>query len=335
MNKDTQIVFLDTETTGVQTDSTENYVISAHASEFEVIGEQKNKIVQLAYIQGVLSGNIVSPDYIADELCDPGIPSCIKAVATTGIVPEMLVGKSSFSELKCVNHLHEINIPDNIIVIHNAPFDLEMLKRDGFLNQMKVIDTLRVIRHLYPNDESHAMQWYRYARKLYLKEPAAVAAIGKDISAHDALGDVIVLKLLFEDLLNKGISIEKMIHLTQEPIFMTKLSFGKYAKKPLIEVATTDADYIFYMLGEEQKKPSEEQNSDLIFTFNKLIKDLELLSNLQMSFGKYKGIKVHLIVRDDLSYINWLLASNEQNIKDGKKGLPAGLLMAINFYMNS
>jgi len=319
-----KFVILDTETTGFQESPETNYVLDAYNPMFRVIGEQENRILQLAYIAGDLNNNEISCEVVVDELCKPPVPQTVGSIATTGIVPEMLVDKPTFNELNGVSVLNDLNVEENILVIHNAQFDIEMLRREGFDNKMKLIDTLRVIRHLFPDDESHSMQWYRYGRKLYLKEPEAIKKVGKEIAAHDALGDVIVLKLLLEDLLQKGVTVEQMIELTQKPIFIKRMNFGKHRGKQIEDVAKNDPRYLLYLLSEEMKKDIDKRNSDLVFTINKLIEDLNLLSEYKFSFGKYKGMEVAHVIQNDMSYINWIMS----DLKDGKNTDPI-LIMAI------
>lgn len=325
-----KLVFLDTETTGTQEEVEHNFVISAIEPMYREIGSQINKIVQIAYIAGEMTPSGIKNEIVQDELCNPKIPMCVKAVAVTGITPEMVVNKPSFQELNSSKILNELNREENVIIIHNAPFDLEMLSRDGFNNKMQVIDTLRVIRHLFQDDESHSMQWYRYARKLYLKEPEAIEEIGKEISAHDALGDVIVLKLLFEDLLSRGITIPQMIDLTKSLIMFSKMPYGKYRGELISSIFKNDAGYMFYLYGEEMKKDIASRNNDLVYTISQYLTD-EMFNNVKFTFGKYKGFNVSDIIAQDAGYAEWLI----HNIKEGGEiKMPYQIFMAIEYFLS-
>ena len=56
------------------------------------------------------------------------------------------------------------------------------------------------------------------------------------IRAHDALGDVILHYLLFELLLSRvDGDIDKLVELTDKPVLLEKVSFGKYRDKMTFE----------------------------------------------------------------------------------------------------
>jgi DNA polymerase-3 subunit epsilon/exodeoxyribonuclease X len=141
------------------------------------------------------------------------------------------------------------------MIIHNAPFDLGMLEKEGFNTQMKVIDTLRVAKHILPDEDAHRLQYFRYKMGLYKDEQKEADALGVEIKAHDAIGDVLVLKLLLTKL-REAVSalypsenpVEKMVDLTNTPIIVKSFRFGKYKGKTLLEVAASDAGYLRWML---------------------------------------------------------------------------------------
>nr|MDA3946015.1 3'-5' exonuclease [Helicobacteraceae bacterium] len=77
---------------------------------------------------------------------------------------------------------------------------------------------------------------------------------------HDALGDVLFLKLLLSKL-RKAVQdkfpgendVEKMVALTQEPVFITKpMRFGKHKGKTIQELALEDAGYLRWMMENMQ-----------------------------------------------------------------------------------
>lgn len=332
-----KLVILDTETTGMQKEIEGGYYITEDEAVFFNQNETvKHRVNQLAYIvAGEVEGGLETLE-VFDEMCLPPVISSVGAVATTGITPEMLIGKPAFAELDSAKRLNELNTNENVFIAHNLPFDREMLSREGFKNQMPIIDTLRVLMHVFPNLESHSMQWYRYGFKLYLKEPEAIKEVGKEISAHDALGDVIVLKLLVEDLIEKGISIDEQIRLSQLPCMLTKLKFGKYRGKQLTEIAVEDAGYILYMLSTQYELPVSDRNIDMVHTFETLVNQFNLYLNVSFKFGKYKGMAVHEVMQKDKGYIDWLLSTVEDNIAQGKKvTTPQDILMVIEHYSNA
>ena len=132
-----------------------------------------------------------------------------------------------------------------------------MLSKESFTSQMRLIDTLRCARHLFDDEESHRLQYFRYRFGLYKIEQAEADALGIEVKAHDAIGDVLVLKLFLTELRKRlqerfvGVNpIDKMVELTQTPVFYTRpLKFGKYKGKTLTEIADADRGYLTWMLG--------------------------------------------------------------------------------------
>ena len=240
----THYVILDTETTG--------------AAELD-------RVIQLGYM--VLGAPQIE---VHNELCSTDVPISFGAMEVHGIVPSMLEGKPKCTQTRAYQRLLELNTPNNYMIIHNAPFDLGMLEKEGFATQMKVIDTLRVAKHLFPEEEAHRLQYFRYKMELYKEEQKEADALGIEVKAHDAIGDVLVLKLLLTRLreaMQKQFPgenpVEKMVDLTNTPILIQTFRFGKYKGKTLQEVATSDAGYLRWMLTS-----MENLDEDLRYSIN-------------------------------------------------------------------
>ncbi|MCK4875317.1 MAG: 3'-5' exonuclease [Sulfurimonas sp.] len=222
-------VILDTETTGT--------------------GEQ-DRVIQLGYI--VLGAKEVE---VQNEFFSSDIPISFGAMEVHGITPDMIEGKPTCQESSSYKRLLELNTNENYMIIHNAPFDIGMLEKEGFSTQMKVIDTLRVAKHVLPDEDAHRLQYFRYKMDIYKEEQKEADALGIVVKAHDAIGDVLILKLLLsklkEEVANKFPDenpVEKMVDLTNTPILVTSFRFGKYKGKTLQEVAASDAGYLRWML---------------------------------------------------------------------------------------
>ncbi|MCJ7765862.1 MAG: 3'-5' exonuclease, partial [Thiovulaceae bacterium] len=168
-------IILDTETTGAA---------------------ENDRVIQLGYL--VLDPG--KPVEIHNELCSTEVPIAFGAMEVHNITPEMIAGKPACSELEAYRRLLELNTQENYIIIHNAPFDIGMLEKEGFALEMKLIDTLRVAKHIFPESDYHRLQYFRYALELYKEEEAEAAKLGIELKAHDALGDVLFLKLLLTKL---------------------------------------------------------------------------------------------------------------------------------------
>jgi DNA polymerase-3 subunit epsilon/exodeoxyribonuclease X len=223
-------IILDTETTGT--------------------GET-DRVIQLGYI--VLGSN---PIEVHNEFNSSDVPISYGAMEVHGITQDMIEGKPLCTETSAYKRLLELNTQENYLIIHNAPFDIKMLEKEGFSTQMKVIDTLRVAKHILPDEEAHRLQYFRYKMELYKEEEKEAAALGIVVKAHDAIGDVLVLKLLLSKLKQAVTEaypnenpVEKMLDLTNTPILVKSFRFGKHKGKTLQEVALEDAGYLRWMLS--------------------------------------------------------------------------------------
>ncbi|MBU1658515.1 3'-5' exonuclease [bacterium] len=223
-------IILDTETTGT--------------------GEN-DRVIQLGFM--VLGAKEIE---VHNEFCSADVPISYGAMEVHGITPDMIEGKSTCQETDAYKRLLELNTPQNYIIIHNAPFDLGMLEKEGFNTQMKVIDTLRVAKHIFEDEDAHRLQYFRYKLGLYKEEQKEADALGIEIKAHDAIGDVLILKL-FLSKLREAVQkqfphanpVEKMLDLTNTPIMIKTFKFGKYKGKTLQEVASSDAGYLRWMMS--------------------------------------------------------------------------------------
>jgi len=223
-------IILDTETTGT---------------------DEQDRVIQLGYM--VLGAKDIE---VHNEFCSADVPINYAAMEVHGITPEMIEGKPKCIEMPAYKRLLELNTPENYMIIHNAPFDLKMLEKEGFDVKMKVIDTLRVAKHIFEDEEAHRLQYFRYKMELYKEEETEAKKLGIEVKAHDAIGDVLVLKL-FLTKLRKAVEekfpgenpVEKMVDLTNTPILVKTFRFGKHKGKSLEEVAREDAGYLRWMLG--------------------------------------------------------------------------------------
>jgi len=235
-----KLIFFDTETTG----NTEN-----------------DFLCQLAYKNDSETFN---------SLYKPSVKVPPEASAVHHITNKMLEGKPAFSlseDYKKIKELFEDE--DSIVVAHNAVFDLMMLKKEG-IEPGRFICTLRVARDL---DKEEKIDRYNLQYLRYLLE------IEVDATAHDALGDVLVLEKLFERLKKKVMdsgslseeeALEKMIEISSHPSIFTKLNFGKHKGKRIEEVLRTDRGWLEWLLRE--KENSGQPDEDWIYTLKHFLK---------------------------------------------------------------
>lgn len=245
------LILLDTETTG--------------------IGDE-DRVIQLGFMLLDSNLNLLESH---EELFSASQDISFFAMETHNITPNMLVDKPKCIDSKTYKRLLELNQEENYIIIHNAPFDIGMLKKESFAPKAKIIDTLKVARHIYPDEESHRLQYLRYKFGLYTLEDDEAKKIDITIKAHSALGDVLILKLLLQKMLKdlKEDALEKMLTLTNTPLFIKKLNFGKYKDRLLSEIATTDPSYLKWVLENIQ-----DLQEDLRYSIN-----LVLEQNLEVS----------------------------------------------------
>ena len=223
-------IILDTETTGV---------------------EDNDRVIQLGFI--VLGGAEVE---VHNEFFSSDVPISFGAMEVHGITPDMIETKGNCKDSASYKRLQELNTDENYLIIHNAPFDIAMLNKEGFNTQMNVIDTLRVAKHIYADEDAHRLQYFRYKMQLYKDENKEADSLGIVVKAHDAIGDVLVLKLFLSRLKNDVMKmfpntnvVEKMLDLTATPITIKTFKFGKHKGKDLIDVAREDSGYLRWMLS--------------------------------------------------------------------------------------
>ncbi len=230
------IIFFDTETTDL---------------------EPTRRLVQLAYKNAATGATV-------NEYFKPPVAISFGSMAVHHITNEMVADKPAFVESAARADLI-VALAGNVAVAHNAPFDIGVLKNEG-VEVGEYIDTCRVARHLIES-EQYALQYLRYFLRL---------DVGAAATAHDALGDVLVLEALFGQLKEIAAAkfllttddavLQKMVELTKTPTLLSSVNFGKYRGKTFAEVAAVDASYLQWLLGSESQKSAAEQNEDLIFT---------------------------------------------------------------------
>ena len=198
------------------------------------------------------------------ELYKPEIKIPAEASSVHHITNKMVEDKPSFkesSDFKKIKKLFEDE--NNIVVAHNAKFDLAIIKKEN-INPKNVICTLRVARALDKENKipQHKLQFLRYFLNIEI-----------EATAHDALGDVLVLEKLFERLFEKikkedNLSDEeilaKMIDISGKPSLMYSFSFGKHTGKTVADVAKIDPGYLKWFL--ETKERDNPEDEDWIYT---------------------------------------------------------------------
>lgn len=232
----------------------------------ETTGNQENdRIIQI----GGLIVHDKNKIEVFDELCSCEVPISIEAMAVHHITPDIIEGKPKFIESNFYKELQKHNSNENFLIAHNISFDLEMVKKEGFENNYTIIDTLRCAKHLLGEEKSHALQYLRYSLELYKTELEEANKLNITIKAHDAIGDVLVMKLLLSKLVEAAGNIhgkkeimEVLARLTQEPVLIKAFKFGKYKDRMIADIVKEDFKYLEWM------RKNLELDEDLRYTLD-------------------------------------------------------------------
>jgi DNA polymerase III epsilon subunit-like protein len=229
-----KIIFFDTETTG---------------------NTEKDFLCQIAYKTG---------DESFVGFYKPPIKIPPEASAVHHISNKMIENEIAFKQSPNQEKIKELFEDENsVVVAHNAQFDLMIIKKEG-IEPKNFICTLRLARYLDPEGkiERYNLQYLRYLLDLDV-----------EATAHDALGDVLILEKLYERLkkklmesenLDEEKAIEKMMEVSSHPSLLKYINFGKHNGKEVAEIARIDPGYLEWLL--KQKLESDQIDEDWIYT---------------------------------------------------------------------
>lgn len=200
---------------------------------------------------------------ITSEYFKPPIPISIKAQSVTHITNKMIADKQDFSYSEMRPVLSKL-LSENILVAHNAVFDIDMLAKEGVMTP-RFICTLKVVRFLDTECviPEYNLQYLRYYYGLEIDAPA-----------HDATGDVITLEAVFKKLYEQMLEkygddqavIEKMIEVSGQPTLFRMFNFGKHKGKMVEEVLSYDRPYMEWLLEKKLDNSTAYIDEDWIFT---------------------------------------------------------------------
>lgn len=232
--------------------------------------QEEDKIIQIGAMIVHSKDNIE----VYDELCSCEIDIKIEAMEVHNIVPSSLEGKPPFTQTNAFLKLQEYNNEQNYLIAHNINFDLGMLQKDGFINNYTLIDTLRCAKHLYKDMPYHRLQYLRYALELYKTEEEEANKLNITVKAHDAIGDVLVMKLFLSKLVKRVMEeypdynpMQKLSELTKTPVMIQTFRFGKYRGRDIVEVAKEDSGYLNWM-----RTNMKDLDEDMQYTLDKVLR---------------------------------------------------------------
>ncbi|HFC10663.1 MAG TPA: hypothetical protein ENJ75_00480 [Candidatus Kaiserbacteria bacterium] len=195
---------------------------------------------------------------VINNLYKPPIPISIESMAIHHITEKMVAGKDSFQTAPEYTELKKLfENKETISVAHNVAFDVAMLEREKII-PARTICTYKVAYALDSEDNlsNYRLQYLRYLLKIEI-----------DASAHDALGDVLVLEALFERLLTKMMhknnvnekdALNIMLKISARPLLFTTIRFGKHKDERLEDIARSDSGYLKWLLEQKKKDPTSE-----------------------------------------------------------------------------
>ena len=201
-----------------------------------------------------------------EAMFNPGRSMDVEAMEITHITDKHLKDKEKFQDSEFYKELKDIlENKGAIFVAHNAPYDIGMIEKEG-IKVEKSIDTYKVAQVLDVKSEipAYRLQYLRYYLGLEIE----------DVVAHDALGDVRVLKAVFERMYDKMKEklthdevIEKMIKITQEPMLIKRITFGKHKGELVADVARSDRGWLEWLLGQKESDAANGNiDEDWIYT---------------------------------------------------------------------
>lgn len=208
----------------------------------ETTGLEKPRVVEMAMglIEDIASIDAMT---VARGRFLPPVPIDVKAMSIHGITNEMVDGLDPFAGSPLYKSLEKLNTPDNVFVIHNAKFDLEVLRNEGIEPRARVVDTYKCCKKFfmeYPNVEMN-LQFLKYYMKLYQEDvPEQIAKYAG--AAHGAAADVVTLFLLFRRMVVKH-TISELIEISANPVLYLKMPYGKHKGRPIQELIANDKGY--------------------------------------------------------------------------------------------
>ena len=216
-----QVAILDTETTG--TDS------------------ETDRLVEVAMLSAATN------DYYS-TLCDPGRGIPPEAMAVHHITEADVRGRPTPAQaLKAA--VESLDWP-RVSVAHNAKFDRGMIPDVGWNPQWVCTYKCAIVQ--WPDAPGYSNQVLRY----WLGLQPTMLLDHPHLSPHRALYDIIVTREIFKALLMFR-PLDELIHISNNPVLLTKVSFGKHKGSTWDKV---DKGYLSWVVRQE------DMNEDVRYT---------------------------------------------------------------------
>lgn len=179
----------------------------------------------------------VNNSLIINDYCKPDdyLDMSVEAMEKTNITPEFLEDKPKVQDTKAWKALNLLSSKDLIVIGHNIPFDLEVIKRTEInTDNIIYIDTLKIARAL--NDaqgliwDSCRLSYLKYKLKLYLnrEEIDKRYNITESLSSHNSLNDILDCLALYEYFIKEySLTENEMIEISNNPLELIYIPSGK------------------------------------------------------------------------------------------------------------
>jgi exodeoxyribonuclease X len=191
-----------------------------------------HRVVEIATVDVILrdDGEVVRGARWS-SLVNPGIPIPPEASAVHDITDDMVVDAPPIGEL-----LDRISHgPPALFCAHNRRFDM------GFIRPPSIdwLCTYKIALWLWPDCPSHSNACLRYWLNLKLAEDPG--------PRHRAAADAyITAAILRRALTVGGLTLDRMLEISNDPALLPRFSFGEHKGKPIAEVPS---DYLQWCRG--------------------------------------------------------------------------------------
>jgi len=193
--------------------------------DFETTGipdeENEHSVVEAAYVDASTEDGFFS-DY--SSLVFASTEMSIEALAVHHI--NDFTGAISWADAQ-----EALTSSDVVYVAHNADFEKQFFNPEG----SQWIDTWKCALKLYPNAPRHTNQVLKYF--LNIRDDIL------DHPPHRALPDCYVTAKILKVMLEK-VSVNDMIRVSNEPPYLTKISFGKHAGEKFKDLPPSYLDWL-------------------------------------------------------------------------------------------